>query len=904
MTLEALLDSWRVTPYLGANIVAWQTRPGRQAQLRPLPTALHPALAQTLPGYGINALYSHQATSWEHTQVGRHPVIVTGTASGKTLCYNLPVLHRLLSDPQARALYLFPTKALAHDQDQILENFLTPPNNEQLTIANDQSKEFRIQNSEFTIPLTLQSFGFAQDRPSSLPLIHACYDGDTPAGARPTVRRQARIVLTNPDMLHTAILPHHPKWADFLRNLQFIVIDEMHVYRGVFGSHVANVMRRLRRIARFYGARPQFILTSATIANPAEHAERLIEAPVVVVDNDGSAQGPKHFLIYNPPIVDPRLGLRRSSLQESVRLTQTLLEADLQTIVFARTRRTVELLLSHLRRGSPAAPPLENEQLVIDNEQLTINNEQSTEFTIHSSQFLQPIRAYRSGYLPRQRREIEQGLRQGEVKVVVATSALELGIDIGSLSAAVLTGYPGSIAATWQQAGRAGRQNESSLAVLVTLSSPLDQYLAHHPDYFFERSPEQALIDPDNLLILLQHLRCAAFELPFGPGDAFGRVEPEHLAEFLQVLSSGGELHESNGRYFWMADQYPAQAVSLRSASPQKVRLQVAADEENWTTLGEVDLASATWFVHPEAIYLHEGQSYRVAALDLERQVAQLHSASGDYYTEPLRETTVALVERHDSKIVRGGAKGYGDLLITSQTIGYRRVGWFIPEPLGQGEVNVPPQELHTCGYWFTLGPETVQTLRDQGLWSNDPNDYGPNWQQQRRRARARDGFCCQMCGARERDRQHDVHHRIPFRRFESYQAANRLDNLVTLCRPCHRRAETAVRMRSGLAGLATALGQLAPLLIMGDRHDLGVHADPQSALAGGDPAVVIYDAIPAGLGLSRRLFERHAELVSQAYGLVAACPCLDGCPSCIGPAGEDGQGGKPETLAIFELLK
>ncbi|HMQ56171.1 MAG TPA: DUF1998 domain-containing protein, partial [Anaerolineae bacterium] len=514
------------------------------------------------------------------------------------------------------------------------------------------------------------------------------------------------------------------------------------------------------------------------------------------------------------------------------------------------------------------------------------------------------IRAYRSGYLPRQRREIEQGLHQGDVKAVVATSALELGIDIGSLSAAILTGYPGSIAATWQQAGRAGRQSESSLAVLVTSASPLDQFLAHHPDYFFERSPEQALIDPDNLLILLQHLRCAAFELPFNYGDSFGRVEPEHLTEFLQVLVAGGELHGSNQKYFWMADQYPAQTVSLRSASPQMIHLQVAAEEESWTTLGEVDLASATWLVHPEAIYLHEGQSYQVEALDLERQLAHLRPVQVDYYTEPVRETTVTLVETHDSEAVRGGTKSYGDLLITSQTVGYRRVGWFIPEPLGEGEVDLPAQELHTAGYWVTLGAETVQALRDQGLWSGDPNDYGPNWQQQRQKARRRDGFRCQICGAPERERQHDVHHKIPFRRFDSYQPANRLDNLITLCRPCHRRAETAVRRRSGLTGLATALGQLAPLFVMSDTHDLGSHADPQSPLAGGDPAIVIYDAIPAGLGLSRRLFERHAELVSQAYELVTACPCLDGCPACIGPAGEEGQGGKAETLAIFELLK
>jgi DEAD/DEAH box helicase domain-containing protein len=471
------------------------------------------------------------------------------------------------------------------------------------------------------------------------------------------------------------------------------------------------------------------------------------------------------------------------------------------------------------------------------------------------------------------------------------------------MGAAILAGYPGTIAGTWQQAGRAGRQGEVSLAVLIVSANPLDQFLAHHPDYFFGRSPEQALINPNNLLILLQHLRCAAFELPFEAGAGFGRVETEHLQEFLQFLSESGELHRSGQKYFWMAEQYPAESVSLRSASPNAVRLQTQNEAEVWMTVGEVDRASADWMVHPQAIYLHEGQSYLVEQLDLEQQTAQLRPVSLDYYTEPIRETSVELAAELNQALVQGGRKTYGEIVVTTQVVGYRMVRWFTHEHLGSGEVELPPNPLQTMGYWLSLAPQTVAYLRDQGLWTNDPNDYGPNWPAQRNLVRARDGYRCQMCGAPEQGRAHDVHHKTPFRRFESYQQANELSNLITLCRSCHRRAETAVRLRSGLAGLATALGHLAPLFLMCDPYDIGVHTDPQSALAGGQPAVIIYDRAPAGLGFSERLFELHAELVGQAHQLVLACECAEGCPSCVGPAGEDGAGGKREATAILEIV-
>jgi len=867
LSLDTLLSAWRENPDVVSNIAAWQALPARPARFAPFPGGLHPALSASLRAQGISALYSHQATAWGHVSAGRNPVVVTGTASGKTLCYNLPVLHRLLRDPGARALYLFPTKALAQDQKNALDQL--------------------ISNLAYELPAP-------SPQPPIIPI--ATYDGDTPAETRRIVRVTARLVISNPDMLHAGVLPHHTLWADFFRHLQFVVIDEMHAYRGVFGSHVANVLRRLKRIARFYGASPQFILTSATIANPVELAEWLIEEPVALVDDDGAARGTRYFVIYNPPIVNRDLGLRRSALLESVRLAGDLLEYDIQTIVFARARQSVELILRYLQRhlSSKSLPPHRGE--------------------LEGGR----IRGYRGGYLPRQRREIERGLRDGSVRAVVATSALELGVDIGGMGAAVLAGYPGTIAGTWQQSGRAGRQTEASLAVLVASANPLDQFLAHHPDYFFGRSPESALVNPDNLLILLGHLRCAAFELPFQARDSFGRVDAARVAEFLQFLQESGILHRSGNKYFWMADQYPAEGVSLRSASPETVVLQ-AEDGDAPTTIGQVDHASAFWMVHPGAVYLHEGQAYLVEELDPEQHIARLRAADVDYFTQPHSETMVQLLGKTDQAQARGTTKVHGEISVTTQVVGYRKVRWFTQEHLGLGEVSLPPTELVTTGYWLAIAEETVTYLQAQGAWTNAPIDYGPDWPAQRDRARARDGYRCQNCGLPEGGRAlstsqgsalgasqgqaHHVHHKVPFRAFASYQQANQLDNLVTLCPRCHRHAETAVRIRSGLAGLAFVLGHLAPLFLMCDARDIGVHSDPASPLADGQPAVVVYDQVPAGVGFSQRLFELHDELMAHAYELVADCECTDGCPSCVGPAGENVQGGKREALALLECL-
>ena len=872
MPLASLLDFWKRDADTAPNLVAWETLPPRPAQTHPFPDDLPAPVKQTLLAAGIHSLYSHQLEAWIHSRNRENIILSTGTASGKTLAYNLPVFASLLQDENARALYLFPTKALAQDQLSSLSNILTILHR------------------------------LAPDR---RPLIPSIYDGDTPSANRPAIRAKSRIVLTNPDMLHTGILPHHTNWLDFFTNLKFIVIDEAHTYRGVFGSHVANVIRRIKRVAKFYGSKPKFILASATIGNPGQHAEKLIEEPVHLIDNDGSARGPRHFIIYNPPLTDKALGLRKSSLLEGVRLARELVNSHVQTVVFARSRRSVEIILRYLQ--GELTPDSSIEMPTIPYESLP-----------DPRSF---VRGYRSGYLPNQRREIEKGLRDGTIKTVVATNALELGIDIGGLGAAVLVGYPGTVASARQQAGRAGRGLESAAAVLVASANPIDQFLAHHPEYFFGRSPEQALVNPDHLLILLEHLRCAMFELPFQKGEGFGSLPRTVIDEYLQFLLSNNEAHLSNEKYFWMADQYPAANISLRSASPQGVVLQTTIEDASPSlsarpqTIGTVDGESALWMVHPGAIYLHEAQQYIVKDLNLEDHIAHLKPIESDYYTEPLQGTTVEVLSTTQTDVTRHTShlKAWGELKVTTQVTGFRKRRWYTHETLGQEPLDLPPTDLQTTGYWLSLSEETVTRLREAGAWTNDPNDYGPDWGKIRERVRARDGYKCQVCGMPESGRQHDVHHKIPFRTFVrsatspdvalQRQQANRLDNLITLCSSCHKQAETNVRMRSGLAGLAYVLGNLAPLFLMCDSGDLGTHIEPVENQAFGQPTVVLYDSVPAGIGFSEKLFEMHDELIARALELVSECACADGCPSCVGPGGENGYGGKAEALEILKEL-
>jgi len=838
--IEHALESLRFDAEWMRNVTVWERLPERPARSAPMPASLDPRLTEALRRRQLSPLYSHQAAAVEAALDGENVVVVTGTASGKTLCYNLPVLNSLLGDPEARALYLFPTKALAQDQAAELAALLEAMGTE--------------------IPVRL-------------------YDGDTPPSERRAARDQARLLISNPDMLHTGLLPHHPRWAAFLENLRWVVLDELHVYRGVFGSNVANLLRRLRRVCRFYGSEPAFVMTSATIANPKELAERLIEAPVRLIpsDLDGSPRAEKHILLYNPPVVDPRLGIRRAYTLDATRLAARFIADDVQTAVFARSRRTTEVILGYLKDTVAQAG----------------GNPEG-------------IRGYRGGYLPLERRGIERGLRQGEVRGVVATNALELGVDIGQLGAAVLAGYPGTLASMWQQAGRAGRRREASVAVLIASGAPLDQFVVGHPAFLFERSPEHGLIQPDNLAVLVRHLRCAAFELPFAEGEAFGGYA--ETAELLEALAEAGELHHSGGAYRWVADAYPAESVSLRASGDDTIVIQQAG-EGRPVVIGEVDRETAPVLVHEGAIYIHEGRTFLVRRLDWEGALAEVEAAEVDYYTEASEAVDLDVLEVEEAEESRPARRAYGRVRLTAQATSYRKVKRYTHETLGYGEIDLPSREFETTACWLWLERALVARLEAEGVLLA-PNDYGPDWPRASEAARERDGYRCRQCGAPERDqRAHDVHHLRPFREF-GYQAgvnrndreANALENLITLCSACHHRAEAARGTRSALGGLTYALGNIAPLFLMCDVRDLGVMAETRGRSTH-SPTITLYDRIPEGLGMAEHLYGRMPQLLQGALDLIRACGCLDGCPACVGPVGEDGGEVKEMTVRLIETL-
>src|SRR5579859_290629 len=624
----------------GEVLTAVRHFPAREAAWAEFPEWVNGDLRAAYGAKGIARLYSHQAEAAETVHGRKNLVIVTPTASGKTLCYNLPVLHDILENPDTRALYLFPTKALAQDQLAELHDLNT-----------------RLDNR----------FGVFT------------YDGDTPGDARRAIRERGHIVLTNPDMLHTGILPHHTKWTRLFENLKYIVMDELHTYRGVFGSHLCNVLRRLRRIAKFYGSAPQFICCSATIANPGELASRLIVDDVEVLSANGAPAGEKTFVFYNPPVVNKALGIRRSYINESARVAQEFLKHEMQTMVFSNSRLQTEVLLTYLQKANPQSPG---------------NSE--------------TIRGYRGGYLPNERREIERGIRDGRIRGVVSTSALELGIDVGSLDSVVMAGYPGTIAATWQRAGRAGRRSGSSCAVMVASSSPLDQYVVKHPDYFFGNTPEHAFIQPDNLEILINHLKCAAFELPIATGERFGEVD---LPDICTRLAEAGFLHLAGEHYHWTQEAYPADTISLRSITSDNFIIIDVTGSTN--VIGEVDFTSALVFLHEKAIYIHGGQQYHVEHLDFKERKAYVKQVDVDYYTDAVRYTQVRVLEATETAAAPASANSHshGDVLVRSQVVGFKKIKFFTNENIGDGKLELPENEMHTTSYWITLERPLLESL-------------------------------------------------------------------------------------------------------------------------------------------------------------------------------------------------
>ena len=798
----------------GSGLTALQHIPARAAEFAPMPDWVRPELAAAYAAKGIREPYTHQAEAAESVRAGRNTVVVTPTASGKTLCYNLPILNAILEDSDTRALYLFPTKALA--QDQLAELY-------------DLAQRLESFQSEH-----LQE-GAASCAPTKAgqPFGVFTYDGDTPSDARRAIRERGHIVLTNPDMLHTGILPHHTKWTRLFENLRYIVIDELHTCRGVFGSHLANVLRRLRRIARFYGSDPVFICCSATIANPGSLAEQLLEAPVAVVDRNGAPAAEKYFAFWNPPVVNRFLGIRRSYINESCRVAQEFLGRGMQTIVFANSRLHTELLLTYLQEHQRTAPGQ-----------------------------AESVRGYRGGYLPGERREIERGLRDGAIRGVVATNALELGIDIGSLDSVVLAGYPGTIAATWQRSGRAGRRSGTSCAVLVASSAPLDQFIVRHPEYFFSSPPERAFIQPDNLEILLNHLKCAAFELPIDPEETFGAV---NLPELCEHLEQAGFLHRSGGSWHWTQEAYPADTVSLRSVTSDNFVIvnTAAGDDGEPEIIGEVDFTAALATVHPKAIYLHQGEQYHVDRLDFDQRKAYVRPVNADYYTDAVRYTQVRVLDPAEEQRASGPAlRSHGDVLVRSQVVGFKKIKFWSNENVGAGQLELPENEMHTTSYWITLERALVESL---------PFSISER----------QNGMLGLLYG---------------------------LESMAALLLMCDRRdLGTAIGEKPPRPGSMEMSNSTGGVEVSGARHVEPLREKPSSTSGNVheffEPNLYLYDAYPGGIGFSQPLFDLHATLLERTRELVSSCPCERGCPSCVGPAPDTGEHTKQVALTILDRL-
>lgn len=746
------LDRFLAEPDIAASVVTHRVLPATEARTEAFPGWLDHGLVDALERRGISALYSHQREALDALHEGRNVAIVTPTASGKSLCYNLPVLQDIKEDPAARALYLFPTKALSQDQ----------------------LAEFR------------DLAGHAR-----MGLSAAVYDGDTPAPIRAVVREAGQVVVTNPDMLSTAMLPHHTKWFQLFEQLRTIVIDEAHTYRGIFGSHVANVLRRLLRICAHYGSKPRIVCCSATVGNPGELAETLTGRPFQVIDRNGAPQGERHVVVLDPPPIDQRSGIRPGPHHYSYRAALSFLQSGRQTIVFGRARVAVELLLSSLREAMrDGRGPIER------------------------------IRGYRSGYLPSERRAIEAGLRSGDVLGVVSTNALELGIDIGHLDASILAGYPGTIAGTWQQMGRSGRRGEPSVSVLVAGAGALDRYVATHPDYLFEATPEEARLDPDNVHILLAHLRAAAFELPFEPGEHFGASAADDLLEFL--AEEGHVRQADDGRWYWASENFPASEINLRIAAPENVLI-IDTGPERPRVLGEVDLFAARVLVHEKAIYLHDSRQYHVDKLDWEERKALVRPVDSDYYTQAELAVTLKPLEAFDTSPGPIASRNHGEVMVSSIATIFKKLKLDTHENVGWGSIHLPEMELHTTAWWLALDPTAFAG------WRRDELD-------------------------------------------------------------------------AALVGAGRALQTVASVLLMSDPRDLGMVAQVQSPHAQ-RPVVYLWEAVPAGVGLSPRLFDRTGELVGGALTLVGDCDCAVGCPACVGPRGESQLNGRALAMRLLRTL-
>lgn len=846
--IEQLRDHIRTDPFLQQNTVHVETVPAAPGAWAELPDWLHPALLDVLRAQGIDRLYRHQREACDLARTGQDVLVTTPTASGKSLCYLLPVLDRLRRDPEACALYLAPTKALGQDQKRELDRWIP-----RLALA----------------PGTI-----------------AIYDGDTPQAARRTIRDRARFLISNPDMLHVGILPSHDRgWARFCARLAIVVVDEVHTYRGVFGSHVSHVLRRLQRVCACHGAAVQFLCASATVANEEDLTTRLLGRQVRLVRRSGAPRGPRQVFFLNPPVRDPETGFRDAP-QMVNRLVHRCLARGVRSIVFGRTRHEVERLLLDLRQAGTRGP----------------SPDRDTD---------RRIRGYRSGYRPEERRAIEAGLRDGSVQAVVATNALELGIDIGHLQCVIMMRYAGSVASTWQQMGRAGRRQDLSLAVFVASHHPLDQYLIAHPEFLFDTSPEHALVNPDIPPLLLSHLACALQEWPVSarhfPGDPY--LDLPQLDPALAFLARRRLAFRQRDRWQYRGDDLMSPKINLRNMG-RTFHIVQSPRPGATVSLGTVEEDSAPALVHPGAIYLHEGRTFRVDALDFQTHEVRVTAQDlEDRYTQPIAQSDLQVLQPRQQAVQGGALIGYGTVQVQSQVVGYREMSRrrLAPEarPETVTEVDCPVQTLKTEAYWIQVLPAAQRWLEARNLWRDSHNDYGPNWQAQRRRAHAHYRHQCARCGRRgTADNPLDVHHLRPFRTFgyvpqqnTCYRQANALDNLQVLCRRCHALAEP-VKWQGlrGLAGLGQALHNLAPFHLMCDPADLRLidslaEPAPRALPASAEPefqahraTLFLHERIPGGLGFGQTLYALHRELMQNVGHLIQNCGCTAGCPSCVGP--------------------
>jgi DEAD/DEAH box helicase domain-containing protein len=741
----------------------------RTGRFASLPAELSPELTRALAARGVKELYSHQREAIDAARAGGHVVVATPTASGKSLCFNVPVLDALARDDAATALYLYPTKALSRDQEHGL------------------------------LELT---------RAAGLELPGAVFDGDTPGDARRATRERARMLLTNPDMLHAGILPSHARWASLFQGLRYVVLDELHTYRGVFGSHMAQVLGRLRRIAAFHGANPRFLCATATIGNPREHAARLLGVEpegVTLVDRSGAPAASREVYVYNPPVVNEELGVRASYVKQAVKLAADLVRARVPTIVFGPSRNSVEVMLKYLRAEvGDDVPP-------------------------------EAIMGYRGGYLPETRRKVEAGLREGEILCVVATNALELGIDIGDLDAVICAGYPGSVAGTWQRFGRAGRRGSRSVAVLVCSSNPLDQYLAREPGVLLDAPAEEARIDPSNTEIVIQHLKCAAFEAPFtlaakGPrearpkpaaGESFLGLSLTDTRDALDYLAGHGLVHAASGRYYWSGEAFPASNVSLRNVGWDNfVIVDMASDQ----TLAELDYRAAHTMLHEQAIYQHDADQYQVERLDFDNHKAFVRKVEPDYFTTALTYRSVLVIEERTLGTLGAAKIGFGDVKVLEKVTGYKKIKFFTHENAGYGDVHLPEMQMHTTSFWLTLPEAIVSGLGEPRALVID----------------ALRGISV---------------------------ALETVASVALMCDP---------------RDLGRTLGD-------GEEDGAAPGRDPHARRTGGfEPTLFLFDSIPGGVGLAERIYERSAELIARTARLVSGCACAGGCPACVGPGDPD----------------